>query len=290
MPEVLEETVTSQNELQESNAVLLPDSGTNSESINGVHFKLPAFEGPLDLLLHLIRENKIDIYDIPIVDITRQYMVYIELMKELNLEIAGDFLVMAATLIYIKSRTLLPPAEEEAEETDEDPRSELVKRLLEYQTYKESSLSLRKREEIWKNVFYRGLPDKNEFEFEPEPVLFEANVFDLISAFQKMLERAPEQNLEITRETLTVADKISYILERIENVDGVRFEDLFEEGFTKVTLLVTFLAVLEVVRLGLVKIYQESAFGLIWLMNPQKQGEQASAGAEEEALTETENN
>jgi segregation and condensation protein A len=285
MPEVLEETITSQNELQESGAVLLPDSGSDSESINGVFFKLPAFEGPLDLLLHLIRENKIDIYDIPIVDITRQYMVYIELLKELNLEIAGDFLVMASTLIYIKSRTLLPPAEEEAEEAEEYPRSELVKRLLEYQTYKESSFSLRKREEIWKNVFYRGLPDKNEFEFEPEPVLFEANVFDLISAFQKMLERAPEQNLEITRETLTVADKISYIVERIENVDGVRFEDLFEEGFTKVTLLVTFLAVLEIVRLGLVKIYQESAFGLIWLMNPNKQGEQAPAATEEAALT-----
>lgn len=285
MPEVLEETITSQNELKESGAIHLPDSGSNSESINGFHFKLPVFEGPLDLLLHLIRDNKIDIYDIPIVDITRQYMVYIELMKELNLEIAGDFLVMAATLIHIKSRTLLPPAEEETEEPEEDPRSELVKRLLEYQTYKESSLSLRKREEIWKNVFHRGLPDKNEFEFEPEPVLFEATMFDLIAAFQKMLEKAPEQNLEITRETLTVADKINHILEHVENVDGVRFEDLFEEGYTKVTLLVTFLAVLEVVRLGLVKIYQESAFGLIWLMNPRKQRSEAPAGANEEALT-----
>ena len=283
MPEVLEETITSQNELKDSVEILLPDSGTDSESINGVHFKLPVFEGPLDLLLHLIRENKIDIYDIPIVEITHQYMVYIELMKEIDLEIAGDFLVMAATLIHIKTRTLLPPAEEETEEPEEDPRSELVKRLMEYQTYKESSLSLRKREEIWKNVFHRGLPDKNEFEFEPEPMLFEANVFDLISAFQKMLEKAPEQNLEITRETLTVADKINHIVERIENVDGIRFEDLFDEGYTKVTLLVTFLAVLEVVRLGLVKIYQESAFGLIWLMNPQKQGEAALAEANEEA-------
>jgi segregation and condensation protein A len=283
MPEVLEETTTSQNELKDSGEILLPDSGIDSESINGFHFKLPVFEGPLDLLLHLIRENKIDIYDIPIVEITHQYMVYIELMKELDLEIAGDFLVMAATLIHIKSRTLLPPAEEEAEEPEEDPRSELVRRLMEYQTYKESSLSLRKREEIWKNVFHRGLPDKNEFEFEPDPVLFEANVFDLISAFQKMLEKAPEQNLEITRETLTVADKINHIVERIENVDGIRFEDLFDEGYTKVTLLVTFLAVLEVVRLGLVKIYQESAFGLIWLMNPQKQGSVDPAEANEEA-------
>ncbi len=287
MPEVLEETKTSQNDLKESGEALPIDPGRDSGSINGFHFKLPVFEGPLDLLLHLIRENKIDIYDIPIVDITRQYMVYIDLMKDLNLEIAGEFLVMAATLIHIKSRTILPPAEEEVEEPEEDPRSELVRRLLEYQAYKESSLSLRKREEIWKNVFQRGLPDKNEFEFEPEPVLFEASVFDLITAFQKMLEKAPEQNLEITRETLTVADKINYIVERIENVDGIRFEDLFEEGYTKVTLLVTFLAVLEVVRLGLVKIYQESAFSLIWLMNPHKQAPRYPEKANGESPTES---
>ncbi|UCH79606.1 MAG: segregation/condensation protein A [Nitrospiraceae bacterium] len=287
MPEVLEEAITLQNDLKESSKALLPDPGRDSGSINGFHFKLPVFEGPLDLLLHLIRENKIDIYDIPIVDITRQYMVYIELMKELNLEIAGEFLVMAATLIHIKSRTILPPAEEEVAEPEEDPRSELVRRLLEYQAYKESSISLRKREEIWKNVFCRDLPDRNDYEFEPEPVLFEANVFDLITAFQKMLEKAPEQNLEITRETLTVADRINYIVERIEHVDGVRFENLFEEGCTKVTLLVTFLAVLEVVRLGLIKIYQERAFGLIWLMNPRKQGAQAPEKTHEESLTDS---
>jgi segregation and condensation protein A len=190
-------------------------------------------------------------------------------MKELNLEIAGEFLVMAATLIHIKSKMLLPPDEEEKEEPQEDPRAELVRRLLEYQAYKDSSQHLRKREEIWKNVFHRDIPDKKDFEFEPEPLLFEANVFDLISAFKKLLEKAPEQAIEITRETLTVADRINFIIEQIEKKDGVKFEDLFEESFTRLTLIVTFLALLEVVRLGLVRIYQERAFGSIWVLKPQ---------------------
>jgi len=279
MPELLEETIQSQIETHTSD--LSPkDSETLSESINGIHFKLPVFEGPLDLLLHLIKESKIDIYDIPIVEITKQYLGYIKLLKELNLEIAGDFLVMAATLIHIKSKMLLPPDEEQKEESFEDPRSELVQRLLEYQSYKDSSLHLRKREEIWKNIFTRSLPDKDGLEFDPEPVLFEANVFDLISAFQKLLEKAPEHIREITRETLTVADKINYIVERLEKEDGVRFEELFEEGYSKVTLIVTFLALLEIIRLGLAKIYQEKAFGSIWVLNPQND----ASGISEEVM------
>lgn len=270
MPELLEETTQSQLEPQTID--LSPnDSETVSESLNGIYFKLPVFEGPLDLLLHLIKESKIDIYDIPIFEITRQYLGYIKLLKDLNLEIAGDFLVMAATLIHIKSKMLLPPDEEEKEDLFEDPRTELVQRLLEYQSYKDSSLHLRKREEIWKNIFTRSIPDKDDLEFDSEPALFEANVFDLISAFQKLLEKAPEHIREITRETLTVADKINYIIERLENDDGVRFEELFEKGHTKLTLIVTFLALLEIIRLGLAKIYQEKEFGLIWVLNPQKE-------------------
>jgi segregation and condensation protein A len=285
MSEVMEETETSQTEKEEIVVVPSPDSGSYPESTHTVHFRLPVFEGPLDLLLHLIRENKIDIYDIPIVEITNQYLEYIGLMKELNLEIAGEYIVMAATLIHIKSRTILPPAVEEVDEPVEDPRSELVRRLLEYQSYKDTTAHFRKREEIWKNVFYRPLPDKDDFQFEPEPVLFEASAFDLISAFKKLLERAPEQAIEITRETLTVTDRINYIVERLEREDGVRFEELFEEGFTRMTLIVTFLAVLEVVRLGLVKIYQEKEFGIIWVMNPGKAGAQTSGEQEEASET-----
>lgn len=273
MPDVLE-TPLSQVEPQVQDGTLSQNIENASEapdSINSFHFKLPVFEGPLDLLLHLIKDHKVDIYDIPIIQITQQYMKYIELMQELDLEIAGEFLVMAATLVHIKSRMLLPPDEELAEEPLEDPRAELVQRLLEYQAFKDSSQHLRKREDIWKYVFRRSMPDKESLEFEPEPVLFEANVFDLISAFNKLLEKAPEQALEITREKLTVADKINYIIECVENEDGVRFEDLFGSGYTRITLIVTFLALLEVVRLGLVKIYQESAFGQIWVLNQEQE-------------------
>ena len=279
MPEVLEETIASPKELKNTSDAPPKDSVSVPESIENLYFKLlPAFEGPLDLLLHLIKEQKIDIYDIPIVQITQQYISYIDLMKELNLEIAGEYLVMAASLIHIKSKMLLPVDEETREETAEDPRAELVQRLLEYQAYRDSSLHLRRREEIWKHIFTRHVPDREDLAFEPEPVLFEANVFDLITAFQKLLAKAPEQVLEITRETLTMADRINYIIERIEHDDGVRFEDLFEEGYTRLTLIVTFLALLEVIRLGLAKIYQEKAFGLIWIIRPHNETSPDSEG------------
>lgn len=268
MPEVLEETQPSLTEPTLNSDVSPAGSGPDPESFNGIHFKLPVFEGPLDLLLHLIRDHKIDIYDIPILEITSQYLGYIKLLNELNLEVAGEFLVMAATLIHIKSKMLLPPDAETLEELIEDPRSELVQRLLEYQAYKDSSLHLRKREEVWKNIFKRNVPGDDEFPFEPEPVLFEANVFDLITAFQKLLEKTPGKVFEITRETLTIAERINYITERLEKEDGMRFEDLFEEGNSRVILIVTFLALLEIIRLGLARIYQEKAFGLIWVLNP----------------------
>jgi segregation and condensation protein A len=285
MPEVLEETHISQAEQQDqldSSPRDIEKGVAPPESSNGFHFKLPVFEGPLDLLLHLIKNQKIDIYDIPIVQITSQYMDYVKIMKELDLEIAGEFLVMAATLIHIKSRMLLPPDEEELEEPAEDPRAELVQRLLEYQAYKDSSSHLRKREDIWKNVFQRNASSAEDFEFEEEPALVEASVFDLISAFRKLLEKAPEQAIEITRETLTVSDRINFIVERLEKEDGIRFEDLFEKGFTKLNLIVTFLALLELVRLGLTKIYQENAFGQIWLMNPQHEPSESSQEVVEE--------
>lgn len=273
MPEVIEEALKIPTQVHpvENRESPSPDAAGDHDSLNSLHFKLPVFEGPLDLLLHLIKENKIDIYDIPIVEITAQYLVYIELLKDLNLEIAGEFLVMAATLIHIKSKMLLPPDEEESEESIEDPRAELVRRLLEYKAYKESSEHLRKREEVWKHIFRRQIPEKHEIDLEPESLLIEANVFDLLTAFKKLLEKAPVQAIEITRETLTVSDKINYIVACLENEDGIRFEDLFKDGLTRITLVVTFLALLELVRLGLAKIYQEQTFGIIWIMNPQQQ-------------------
>jgi segregation and condensation protein A len=240
------------------------------KSQSDLHFKLPVFEGPLDILLHLIKENKIDIYDIPIVQITRQYMDYLELMKELNLEIAGEFLVIAATLIHIKSKMLLPPDEKQIEEPTEDPRTELVRRLLEYQAFKEASSEFRGKEDIWRNIFRRLPLQKENFNTEPEPLFFEVSLFDLMSAFKNLLSKTSEEIIEITRETLTVADKINFIIERLNGEEGIKFEDLFKEDFTKIALIITFLALLELIRLGLVKTYQEKAFGSIWIINPQR--------------------
>jgi segregation and condensation protein A len=233
------------------------------------NIKIPVFEGPFDLLLHLIRENKIDIYDIPIALITSQYLEYLEMMKELNLEIAGDFLVMAATLIHIKSRLLLPPDEETPVEEQEDPRAELVQRLLEYQRYKEAAVELKSKEDVWIRIFHRE-PFSDSEEEEKELYLFDVNLFDLLDAFKKLLDKAPPEVISITKETLTVKDRMSMIMEMIEGQEAVRFEDLFKEGITRLQLIITFVALLELIRLGLVRVYQERQFGNIWVINPEK--------------------
>jgi len=231
------------------------------------NIKIPVFEGPLDLLLHLIRENKIDIYDIPIALITHQYLQYLEMMKEFNLEIAGEFLVMAATLIHIKSRMLLPPDEEASPEEEEDPRRELVQRLLEYQAFKEAAVDLRGKEEEWMKVFQRGpLTDESD----GEVYLLDVGLFDLMTAFKKILETAPPEVVSITKETLTVKDKMSLIMEILQGQEAMRFEVFFKEGVTRIQLIVTFVALLELIRLGLVRVYQEKEFGHIWVM---RQGE-----------------
>ncbi|HWR57737.1 MAG TPA: segregation/condensation protein A [Thermodesulfovibrionales bacterium] len=242
--------------------------------------KLPAFEGPLDLLLHLIRENKVDIYDIPISTITHRYLEYIEMMKELNLDIAGEFLVMAATLIHIKSRMLLP-VEEVSGEEPEDPRFELVQRLIEYQAFKEASLALREKETEWGKVFYReaghaeedgGTESPLDSEGSAELDLFDLSLFDLLTAFKRLLDKAPQDVVTtITRETLTVKDRIAFIAEKIEQQEAMRFEDLFEGNLTRARLVITFVALLEVLRLGLARAYQEKEFGSIWIISPSRQ-------------------
>lgn len=224
------------------------------------------------MLLHLIRENKVDIYDIPIALITHQYLEYIGLMKELNLEIAGEFLVMASTLIYIKSRMLLPVDEEVRADEQDDPRLELVQRLLEYQAFKEASLSLKERELTWRDYFWREPAecDVPQDEMEVELPLFDLNLFDLIGAFRNLLGKVPPEAVEITRETLTVKDRIALIVEKLENQDTVRFESLFPGGLTKMEMVVTFVALLEVIRLGLARVYQDREFGVIWIIAPEK--------------------
>jgi segregation and condensation protein A len=236
------------------------------------NIKIPVFEGPFDLLLHLIKEAKIDIYDIPISLITSQYLQYIEMMKELNLEIAGDFLVMASTLIHIKSRMLLPPDEDVPLDEQEDPRLELVQKLLEYQTFKEAASTLREKEEEWKKVFSKEpLTDNGE-----ELYLVDVNLFDLMGAFKTLLETTSPDIVMITKETLTVKDRMSVIMEIIEGHEAIRFEEIFKGSKTRIQLIVTFVALLELIRLGLAKAYQEKQFGNIWIINPSKQSDVAS--------------
>lgn len=237
--------------------------------------KLPAFEGPLDLLLHLIRENKIDIYDIPISFITGRYLEYIEMMKELNLDIAGEFLVMAATLIHIKSRMLLPVEEQTEEEQMEDPRLELVQRLLQYQAYRDAAWILKEKEDEAQNIVGRAPVEigQEDAGVEPEATLFDVNLFDLINAFRKILDAAPPEIRTITRQTLTIKDRMTHIISRLEDVSGIRFEELFDGDYTRTDLIVTFLALLELLRTGIARAYQENEFGNIWIINPGKEND-----------------
>ena len=246
--------------------------------------RLDAFNGPLDLLLHLIRKHEINIYDIPIALITRQYLEYLQIMKELNLSLAGDFLVMASTLIHIKSRTLLPqePGPELLDEDGEDPRSELVRRLVEYQQFKEVSGRLSEQEKLWRQVFQRepeqGPPVREVFSDD-------VHVFDLLSALQEVLaQTAASPGLDFTPDTLTVQDRINGVIERLEETPALTFAELFEGETDRMTVIVTFLALLELVRMKLVRMTQVNFGGpiritrtfLAWQSDGQPEGDGVS--------------
>lgn len=233
---------------------------------------LPAFDGPLDLLLHLIKEQKIDIYDIPIASITHQYLEYIEMMKELNLEVAGEFLLMAATLIHIKSRMLLPIEDTADTAEPEDPRLELVLRLLEYKAFKDAALGLQELEDRGKEVFLREQQAEMEAaqaDEGPELSLFDLNLYDLLDAFKNLLDRAPIEVKSITKETLTIKDKMSMLITMLEQKQAVSFDSLFERHKARAHFIMTFIALLELIRLGLARVYQEQEFGYIWIINPE---------------------
>ena len=230
------------------------------EDTNSYKVQLPFFEGPMDLLLHLIKKNEIDIYDIPIAFITEQYLGYIEMLKVLNLDSIGDFLLMAATLMYIKSKMLLPPTpDEEGEEAD--PREELVKRLVEYKKFKEAAESLGKREQYYSELF--DMEAKVEG-IEKEEILLEVSIFDLISAFRDITSRIVEKGFhEVTARKMTITDKISHIMEKLNAQSSLTLQDLFLEMTSKLEMVVTFLAVLELIRLKLIKVVQRSPFATI---------------------------
>ncbi len=231
--------------------------------------KLPLFEGPLDLLLHLIKKNEIDIYDIPIAEVAEQYLNYLELMKELNLDVAGEFLVMAATLAQIKSRMLLPPREGEGEQEEgKDPRAELVARLVEYKRFKEAAHALGSREEFWREVFVRqGKGAWEDGGGQGEEMLFNFGVLDLLDAFKRVLAGMPEGCFhEIGGEDISITDRINHILERLEGADSITFESLFAGIRTRAEVIASFLALLELARLRAIRIMQAEEFGSIRIM------------------------
>jgi segregation and condensation protein A len=233
-------------------------------SVDAYAVKLDNFEGPLDLLIHLIKRNEVNIYDIPIALITRQYLEYLELMHEMNLDLAGEFLVMAATLIHIKSRTLLPRPDPTQEDPEEDPREVLVRRLLEHQRYKQAAELLHERETLreaqWQRPDGRVAPIAGE-EYEPE---LEVDLFSLIAAFRSVLERAKRRpKVTLPAEQVSIEARIEELLGRLSETTACGFEDLFEDVTEKGDLIVTFLALLEMIRLKVVRVFQAGPFGAI---------------------------
>lgn len=229
--------------------------------------KLEIFEGPMDLLLHLIKKHELDIYSIPIALITQQYLEYLDLMKSLDMEIAGDFLVMASTLTHIKSRMMLPPSENpDAEDDGTDPQAELIRRLLEYKSFKEAAVSLGGKEETWSQVYTRQAETVPDIPAEDEPLLFDFHLFDLLAALKDVMARVPDAAFEITSEAVSITDKISHILSRLEATDSVLFTDLFENSTSKAQVIATFLALLELIKTRMVKAFQVEQFGAIRIM------------------------
>ena len=238
------------------------------EDVPRIH--LPLFEGPLDLLLYLIRREKIDIHDIPIAPITRQYMEYLELMKELNLDVAGDFMVMAATLIHIKSKMLVPvnPTEVEGQEETEDPRDELVRRLLEFQRYKEAAGLLHQKREIRAATWTRPDTALPAFDDAGEEMI-EAGLYDLIGAFKELLERRKTLLAhEVEHEGKSVEERMEELLAMLREGQSLEFLELFAAEETKPGMILTFLALLELIRLKRIKVYQRGLFGPIRVFRP----------------------
>lgn len=224
--------------------------------------KLDSFQGPLDLLLHLIQKNEMDIYDIPIAEITRQYLEYLDLMKALDLEVASEFLVMAATLLQMKSQSMLPAPTPQQLEFVEGAREELVRQLLEYKRFKEAAEKLKQLERKRESIFFRrGRAE----EFEQKEYVIEANLFDLLSALKDVLSRLPEEPVEISEEDITVESKMDEIMARLAESEELSFRGMFSEIQSKREVIATFLAMLELIRIHKLIAYQAGLFGEIIL-------------------------
>ena len=223
--------------------------------------RLMNFEGPLDLLLHLIKKHEVNIYEIPISLITQQYLEYLDLMQEMNLDVAGEFLVMAATLIHIKSRMLLPRPDPAQEDPEEDPRDALVRRLVEHQRFKAAAELLHEKE-IQRSAMWTRAdgPVAEVVGTAPEPEI-EVDLFSLMAAFRQVLERARARpRVLLPPEQIPIETRIEQLLERLSETEACGFEELFADVQTRAGMIVTFLALLEMIRLKLVRVFQQSSF------------------------------
>jgi segregation and condensation protein A len=227
--------------------------------------KLDVFEGPLDLLLHLIKKNEVEIVNIPVATITEQYMAYLEMLRDLNLDVAGEFLVMAATLMLIKSRMLLPPSEDEHDQEEADPRADLVRQLLEYQRYREAALALSERPLLRRDVFVRE-PQLDVEAGDPTEAAprLKVTVWELLEAFRTVLQRAhPDAVHEVITDPVSLRDRARELLQRLSVARCLDFESLFDTDATRLEIVVTFLALLELVKMGAVRAAQEALWGRI---------------------------
>jgi segregation and condensation protein A len=252
----------------------LPGAEEWASTVAGIPLKLEVFEGPLDLLLHLVRKDKLDINDIPISLITEQYLAYLDVMKALNLDIASEFLVMASTLIYIKSRSLLPRQEGELEPED-DPeilQAELVRRLSEYEKFKEAASRLGGRPLLGREVFARDFVGEDPP--EEELVITELSMADLITAFRDVLQRMPSKEVhKVFIDRLSTADAVAFLLDRLREDGSIRFEKLLEEFATRNEIVSFFLAILELVKEHTVKVFQANPMGFITIVPAVTEGE-----------------
>lgn len=240
------------------------------DRFHGYWVKVDIFEGPLDLLLYLIKENEADIFDIPIAQITDQYLAFLRIMEDLNVEIAADFIVMAATLLVIKSKMLLPPEEEPEEgeeEPGEDPRAELARRLAEYRRYKEAAEKLKSAGDLRSLMFSRPSEGEQEEGQRVTEILLmrDVSLFDLLGAFREVLQRVTERpGSTIRRDPVTVEDKIREISRRLRGTpEGLSFHQLCDTCETRLEVICIFLALLELVRRGRIAVVQQQSFGPI---------------------------
>jgi segregation and condensation protein A len=229
---------------------------------NKYKVKLDIFEGPMDLLVYLIKKAEVDIYNIPISLITEQFIAYIEWMKSMNIDFAGDFLVMAATLTQIKSKMLLPDHDSEDEEM-EDPRMEIARPLAEYLSISSAASQLSERHMLGKDTF-AGQPKREDFLVDGDERMIKVGLFELIDAFQNILEKVSgDHTVDLTADRISVKDRISEIADILEKKGSVTFSELFKDHITKNDLIVTFLAILEMAKITLIQIAQHVQTGII---------------------------